>query len=304
MLDELLVFAAVVEHSSLNKASSALNLSQPALSRKIAKLEAELGVQLFRRAGKRLELTRIGQTTYEYAVEVRQRHFRYLQTISGQREGGRTTVLIGASLTTLQTTLPELIRMMTGAHPEADIKAVTGKTHEIVSLVRERKADFGLVASMIEEDAQVRCVPLFDDHLELVLPRGLYVEGAAPGAGLRIADLDGMPMILFAKGTWYRTMIDLLFEKYGLRPDVRMEIDSFEAILRLMHPCRAGALLPRSYLRDQLLKDNDLIALPVPELEETKRTTSLIHPEPGAMSPSIRLWIDEIASYFSRKVNR
>lgn len=300
MLDELHIFATVVEQSSLNKASAVLNLSQPALSRKIAKLEAELGVQLFRRAGKRLELTRIGRKTYEYAVEVRQRHFRFLRSISGQNAGGRTAVMIGASLTTLQTTLPEVIRMMTAAHPEADIKAVTGKTHEIVSLVRERKADFGLVASVIEDDASIRCVPLFDDHLELLLPRGTHVSDAAADAGLRITDLNGLPMILFAKGTWYRTLIDALFAKYDLMPDVRMEIDSFEAILRLMHPCRAGALLPRSYVREQLLKDNDLTAVPVRELEETKRTTALIHPDPGVMSPSIRLWVEEIASHFSR----
>ena len=55
-----------------------------------------------------------------------------------------------------------------------------------------------------------------------------------------IGDLDGMPMILFSKGTWYRILTDELFDKYQLLPDVRMEIDSFEAILRLLHTCRAG----------------------------------------------------------------
>jgi len=49
MFDDLDVFAAVVEHSSLNRASRQLNLSQPALSRKISKLEERLGVALFNR---------------------------------------------------------------------------------------------------------------------------------------------------------------------------------------------------------------------------------------------------------------
>lgn len=300
MLDELLAFAAVVEQSSQSKASAALNISQPALSRKIAKLEAELGVALFRRAGKRLELTRVGQATYEYAVEARQRHFRFLQTLNGRAEAGRTSLLIGASLTTLQTTLPDLIQMMSDSHPDVDIKAVTGKTHEIVSLVREKKADIGLVASRIEDPA-LRCVPLFDDHLELVLPRGLYGSEAAAGITMRLDDLNGLPMILFAKGTWYRIMTDELFAKHELRPDVRMEIDSFEAILRLMHPLRAGTLLPKSYIRDQLLEDNDLVAVPVRELEDTKRTTALIHPELEGLSPSIRIWAGEIAAYFASR---
>ena len=93
-------------------------------------------------------------------------------------------------------------------------------------------------------------------------------------------------------------MTDELFDKYHLQPDVRMEIDSFEAILRLLHTCRAATLLPQSYMRQQLLEDNDLIVLPIRELQETKRTTSLIHADSTALSPSIRLWINEMAAKF------
>ena len=195
MNEEMHVFTVIVEQSSMNKASVLLNLSQPALSRKIAKLEQEIGVELFRRIGKRLELTRIGQLTYEYAIELRQLHRKYLQTISEFTATGRTSLTIGASLTTLQTTLPDLIQTLTAAHPEIDIKAITGKTHEIVSLVREHKVDIGIVASSIE-DSTVRCIPLFEDHLSLVLPRNQMITDKGV---LGIQDLTGMPMILFPK---------------------------------------------------------------------------------------------------------
>ncbi|MFB9327388.1 LysR family transcriptional regulator [Paenibacillus aurantiacus] len=294
MLEELNMFAAVVDQSSMNKASALLNLSQPALSRKIAKLEEQLGVELFRRVGKRLELTRIGQLTYEYAVETRQQHLRFLQMVADYKDVGRSTLTIGASLTTLQTTLPDMIWALTLRNPELDIKAITGKTHEIVTLVRERRADIGIVASRIDE-ASLECVPLFDDHLELVLPRNHFmVEKGKP----EIQDLNGMPMILFSKGTWYRILTDELFDNYHLLPDVRMEIDSFEAILRLLHTCRACTLLPKSYLRPQLLADNDLVVASISELEETKRTTSLIHAGTESMTPLLRQWIDEISKLY------
>lgn len=61
LFEDLNAFAVIVEQSSLNKASKLLNLSQPALSRKIAKLEEELGVNLFDRRGKRLEITSTGR---------------------------------------------------------------------------------------------------------------------------------------------------------------------------------------------------------------------------------------------------
>ncbi|UVI31762.1 LysR family transcriptional regulator [Paenibacillus spongiae] len=296
MIHELNLFAVVVDQSSMNKASTLLNISQPALSRKIAKLEEELGVELFRRIGKRLELTRIGQLTYEYAVEVRQQHLRYLQMVAEYKAAGRTLLTIGASLTTLQTTLPDLLHALTQRSPELDIKAITGKTHEIVTLVREKKADVGIVASQID-DPSLTCIPLFDDHLILVLPRNHFImEKGLP----EIHDLNGMPMILFSKGTWYRILTDELFEKYRLLPDVRMEIDSFEAILRLLHTCRAGTLLPKSYLRPQLLADNDLTVVSIRELEGTKRTTSLIHAEPESLSPTVRLWVEELSTFYKR----
>ncbi|EFM09997.1 transcriptional regulator, LysR family [Paenibacillus curdlanolyticus YK9] len=296
MLEDMLAFAIVVEQSSMNKASVLLNLSQPALSRRIAKLEEELGVELFRRIGKRLELTRVGQLTYEYALELRSLHQRYLHTVSGFRNEGPTEVTIGASLTTLQTTLPDFIKSLTSSHPDLDIKAVTGKTHEIVSLVRERKVDFGIVASRIQ-DPQLHCVPLFDDHLVLVLPRNLFVTDRGP---MSISELNGFPMILFTKGTWYRTLTDEVFDKYKLEPDVRMEIDSFEAILRLLVTCRSATLLPRSYVREELLDDNELTVAPIRELEQTKRTTSLIYASPSGLSPDVRLWVDSLAAAYPR----
>ncbi|MOA02326.1 DNA-binding transcriptional regulator CynR [compost metagenome] len=161
-----------------------------------------------------------------------------------------------------------------------------------MSLVRDHKADIGIVASSIE-DSTLRCIPLFEDHLSLVLPRNQVITDKG---ALHIQDLTGMPMILFSKGTWYRSLTDELFDKYHLQPDVRMEIDSFEAIIRLLHTCRAATLLPHSYMRHQLLEDNELIVVPMRELEETKRTTSLIHADSIAISPAIRMWINELAA--------
>ncbi|MFD2117679.1 LysR family transcriptional regulator [Paenibacillus yanchengensis] len=294
MIEELHMFALIVEHSSMNKAANVLNISQPALSRRLAKLEQEIGVDLFDRIGKRLELTRVGQLTYEYALELRQKHHKFMQSVAEFVHTERSHLTIGASLTTLQTTLPDIIQALTVNNPNIDIKAITGKTHEIVSYVRDHKVDIGIVASGVE-DPLLHSTPLFHDHLVLVVPRNVL---QAPPEKFSILDLNHLPMILFSKGTWYRVLTDELFEKYQLAPDVRMEIDSFEAILRLLHTCRAATLLPRSYMRQQLLLDNELAVINIGELENTKRTTSLIHLSPETMNPSVQLWVKQIASLF------
>lgn len=294
MNEALQIFKCIVEQSSMNKAAQQLNLSQPALSRKIAKLEQDIGAQLFRRIGKRLELTRIGQLTFEYAIEQERLFLNYMRTVTEFKETGRSSITIGASLTTLQTTLPDLITFLRESHPEIDIKAITGKTHEIVSYVKEHKVDIAVIASKID-DSYVHCTPLFDDHLMLVLPRTLVIDEEKLQD---IQHLNNIPMILFSKGTWYRLLTDELFEAYQLTPEIRMEIDSFEAILRLLHTFRAGALLPKSYLRPQLVAENELDIYQIAQLEGTKRTTSLIHPDPNILDMAVRNCIKDIATYY------
>ncbi|UNK21401.1 LysR family transcriptional regulator [Paenibacillus sp. N3/727] len=296
MFEELDVFAIVVEQSSLNKASKLLNLSQPALSRKISKLEGELGVQLFNRRGKRLELTSIGQLAYTYALEQRQQQLKFMQTLAHYRVEDQITISLGASLTTLQTTLPPLVNAFMERHPTAEIKLITGKTHEIVSSVRDKRVEVGIVASSINQPG-LNCIPLFDDHLELVLP---ITHPMAESQEVGIEQLQGLPMIIFSTGTWYRKLTDDLFHRWGIMPDIRMEIDSFEAIVRLIPTCKAAALLPKSYLRPQLLSDNGLVDIHIPALIETRRTTSLIYGNPSELSNAASRWIAETETLFRK----
>lgn len=299
MNEELLVFTTVVEQSSLNKASKLLNLSQPALSRKIAKLEEEWGVSLFLRKGKRLELTQVGQEAYVYALAQLKRHQKFLQSVSRFKGTERRLVTIGASLTTIQTTLPPLVTALMHKYPDIEMKLITGKTHEIVASVRERKVDVGIIASSIQETGLI-CIPMFDDHLELVVAKNHELAGQVRA---EMDSLRGQPMIVFSKGTWYRRLIDELFGRYGVVPDIRMEIDSFEAIVRLLPTCKTAALLPKSYLRSQLLRDNELVTVPMKELAQTRRETCLIYGEHTLLSPELKEWMKEIKESLPRELS-
>lgn len=289
------VFATVVEHNSLNKAAQVLDISQPALSKKISKLEEQLGIFLFMRVGRKLELTRLGRIYYEYAVKMRHLNNELLQEITDYKSTGKGSLTIGASLTTLQSTLPELLTLYTEHSPDTEIKAVTGKTHEIVSLVKEKKVDVGLIASVINHP-ELNCVPLFDDHLCLVLPSQ---HEYASRTHLHLNDLNQLPMILFSEGSWYRILMNELFHRYAVFPDVRMEIDSFEAIIRLVSTCKVATLLPQSYVRGMILDNNNLIMRQMEELEQTARTTSLIYGDVESLNATAKLLIDKAKHYYS-----
>jgi len=291
MLDLMKTFVAVVEHQSLNRAARVLNLSQPALSRKIGGLEAALGVTLFERRGKRLVLTEVGETCLHYAREFLRLEQRLLGALAEHGPARKHRLVIGASLTTLQSCLPDFIALLQSSGVPLEISAITGKTHEIVRYVQENRADLGLVASSVHHDGLV-CVPLFEDHLVLAVPgtHELCRRERVP-----ITALDDLPMILFSKGTWYRVLMDELFERHGLRPQIRMEIDSFEAILRLIGTLHLAALLPASYLKARDVADDGMRVIQIEELKAARRTTCLIYSRDREFPSDLRRAIDQAA---------
>ncbi|MEO3946898.1 LysR family transcriptional regulator [Gorillibacterium sp. CAU 1737] len=294
------IIAHVVEQESVNRAAAVMRLSQPALSRKIMALEEELGVPLFDREGKRLRLTHAGKIYYDFAVKMRTLDQELQESLLRLREGPIPSRLtLGASLTTLQTTLPDLLTGYAEAFPQTEIQVVTGKTHEILTLVKEKRVDLGLIASLAEHDG-VWSVPLFDDHLALVLPDG---HPLTRQKSIAIQELTGLPMLLFSRGTWFRRLVDELFEAHALNPEVRMEIDSFEAIVRLVPSLGAATLLPMSYLRRSLLETGGLAVRQLPELTRAKRTTSLVFFDEAAASSRWRPLVEKARERLQRIVN-
>lgn len=295
-MDHWYSFTRIVEHSSLNKASRVLNISQPALSRQIMKLEEELDVMLFTRKGKRLELTRAGKICYEHAIKLNQMQDQLMRNLKQFKDSDKNiSFTIGASLTTLQSTLPELLSVYLKKLPTVDVKASTGKTHEIVTMVKDRKVDIGLVASSIEVSGLI-CEPLFDDHLCLILPHGHpYINKFT----LTVDHLQGLSLILFSRGTWYRVLMDEWFQQYGIYPNIKMEIDSFEAIVRLVVSCKTATLLPLSYVRAHLEENPELVICDLPELAATKRTTSLIYSQEAIDNIAVQSFIQTARDYFT-----
>lgn len=113
-------------------------------------------------------------------------------------------------------------------------------------------------------------------------------------------DLNELPMILFSKGTWYRILMDELFNRFTIFPNVQMEIDSFEAIIRLVSTCKTATLLPKSYLREDLIQNNELILRQLQELEQTKRTTSLIYSDHSADNAESMKFVAQAIKYFAK----
>src|SRR6266545_4786563 len=121
-LHHLRLFAAVVDHGGFTKAAAALNLSQPAISKSLKELEAELSLSLIDRSGRTIRLTDAGRSLHARARElfgVERVAERELRELRGLKRG---VLRIGASTTIATYMLPPVLGRFHLRHPRVRIQ--------------------------------------------------------------------------------------------------------------------------------------------------------------------------------------
>jgi DNA-binding transcriptional LysR family regulator len=142
-LDDLQAMVAVVEQGGFRAAALALNLSQPALSRRVSKLEEALGVQLFERTTRRVALTLVGREFYGRAVEILQGVEASLHNISDLSLSlGEVTVACVPSVA--HNFLPPVMRRFHLQFPRIRLRIVDEGANAVLNTVARGDADFGV----------------------------------------------------------------------------------------------------------------------------------------------------------------
>ena len=139
--DHLRVFVGVAEHGSLSAAGRELNISQPTVGRHIQALEDSLGVRLFQRTVRGLDLTDTGRDLLEHGREMAAAADRLALAAAGREAAVSGTVRVTASAFVATLTLPEIIADLRLAHPEIEIELVASDATENLL---QREADIAV----------------------------------------------------------------------------------------------------------------------------------------------------------------
>src|SRR5829696_3195328 len=150
-LQQLTYFLAAANHKSFSAAADSLLLSQPSLSEQIRRLEAELGVALFVRAGRGVELTEAGRLFHPHAertlaeAQAAAESVREIRTLSGG------TVAFGFFGGAHHSLLGPLVQEFRGRHPEVRVRAVGQNSAEVADAVRDGRLEAGLVILPVDD---------------------------------------------------------------------------------------------------------------------------------------------------------
>lgn len=143
-LNDLQAFRAVVENGSFRKAAEAVRITQPALSRRIEKLESALNVKLFERTTRKVTLTNVGRAFLPQVERVLDDLDIALMTIGELGSDRMGSVTIACVPSTAYYFMPHVISTFHGQYPKIKVRVLDASANEVNSAVALGEADFGV----------------------------------------------------------------------------------------------------------------------------------------------------------------
>ncbi|ETD83510.1 LysR family transcriptional regulator [Rhodobacter capsulatus] len=224
-LRQLQVFAAVARHKSYTRAAEELHLTQPAVFTQVKQLEDALGAVLLDRIGKRLFLTEAGQAvlaTARETLEGIERLEMQLADLQGLRRGRLRLAIVS----TAQYFLPRLLGAFCTENPGIEVALTVTNRQTVIARLAANEDDLCILGQP-PEGLDVVARPIARNAILVLAPPGHSLVGvtAVPFAALAEA-----PFILREPGSGTRAAAEKFFAENGIRPQVRMELGSNEAI--------------------------------------------------------------------------
>jgi DNA-binding transcriptional LysR family regulator len=224
-LRQLEVFSAIARLGSFTRAAEELFLTQPTLSMQIKKLTDAVGVPLFQQAGKKIHLTDTGRELQRTCREVFASLGRFEMYVADLK-GLDTGSLRIAVVTTAKYFIPRLLGSFCQLHPGIEVSLKVSNRERTLKRLADNEDDLYILGQP-PEDLDAVAEPFLPNPLVVLAP------AAHPLAGLErisLARLAQEPFLLREPGSGTRMAIERLFAEQGLRPRVRMELGSNEAI--------------------------------------------------------------------------
>ncbi|MGZ5198673.1 MAG: LysR family transcriptional regulator [Telluria sp.] len=285
-------FISLYEEGTVTRAALRLNIVQPALSMQIAKLEDQIGQQLFKRSKQGMVPTPAARQMYRLFLPIMRdfsNAFAQMQSSDGAVRGHVNIGLI-ASIT--EGVLVDTLSDFSSQYPHVGVKVADGYTSTLVDWVTGGQLDVAVV------NKPRRPLALEVEHIvdeEMVLITGAGFQGTVPqGLTLRQLAALGPALVLPTRGHGLRSNIDSFAESENIELAPKFEIDSLVAAVKLVEQTQVAAIVPRVAVHRQLdsgtLRSHTIVS---PRL--VRRVVAVSHPR-RPVNPATKLFISMLAA--------
>lgn len=203
---------ALADHASFTAAANWLQVSQPNLSRTVAEAERRLGVRLFMRTTRSVDLTGDGHEVTAYARRVLLEFDDGLEQIGRFVSGDRGTVTIACLPSIAATFLPPYIVNFRNSHPDVSVHIRDGLRDDVVASVRDGSVDFAVVAASGRANDLMRTTVSTDAFVCALPPN----HALAQRTSLLWTDLADQPFVAFGPESSIASHVQLGLESAGV----------------------------------------------------------------------------------------
>ena len=249
-LTTLKAFIAVAENRSFSLAAEKIFLTQPAISKRIATLESQLGTALFDRIGRQIQLTEAGRALLPRAQKIINEvedSRRAIANLSRKVEG---KLRIGTSHHIGLHRLPSVLRQYIQRYPDVELDLRFMDSEEACRAVERGEIELGIVTLPLTPNEHLKLRPVWKDHLLLITGQDHPFVGRET---VKIAELGQYPAILPATGTYTRQLVENTFAEYGVSPKSVIDTNYLETIKMLVSVGMGWSILPSTMLDETIV---------------------------------------------------
>ncbi|MGP8097863.1 MAG: LysR family transcriptional regulator [Steroidobacteraceae bacterium] len=248
-LKQLEYFRHVAELGSFTRAAAFLSVVQPALSRQVRQLEAELGQNLFERNGRGVVLTDAGSRLLEHARGILTQIGRARQELEDQRNGDSGHVALGLPPSLGSSVTVPLVKAFEKLLPNARLATVEGLSAYILEWLSLGRVDCALVYNATTS-ATVDVQLLLEEQLFLIAPLKAGALGqSARGNSITLAQLADYPLIIPSRPHAMRMSVENALANVDRKIRVAHEIECIPAVIDLVRQGHGYGVLPMNALK-------------------------------------------------------
>lgn len=275
-ITQLQYVLAVAEHKNFTLAAEKCFVTQPTLSMQIQKIEEELGIQIFDRSKKPIQLTDIGQKIVNQSKNIVNEANRIQDIVDQQKGFIGGEFRLGIIPTVMPTLLPMFLTNFIKKYPKVNLIIEELNTDEIITRLKNGHLDAAIAATPLEEE-KIKEIVLFYEPFVAYIPENHTVFEKKE---IEVSDLNLDEILLLQDGHCFRDGILNLCKNNPTDSDkfnFHIESGSFETLIKLADEGLGTTLLP--YLHTLDLKEKDKAKLKHFKDPKPAREVSLIYPK-------------------------
>lgn len=281
---------AVAEHGNFTTASDKCFVTQPTLSMQVQKLEEELGVVIFNRSTKPLQVTEIGKKVLFQAKKIVEESSRMNDVVSEEKGIIGGTLKVGIIPTVSSTLLPLFLNIFTKKHKNVELKIEEFNTETINQKLEDNTIDCAIAATPLNNNRIIER-PLYYEPFVAYVPEHHFLSG---NKVLEVDDLSNGDILILKDGHCFRNQVLNLCSFEDLNKQYELKSGSFETLINLSNNGPWMTIIP--YLHSNNLSAKNLENIIAFEEPSPAREISMIYSKSQLKLPVINALMTTISS--------